>query len=241
MPSRFIFSLRFSSKFFVKLLKLSLAMILFMSLFRLNLFFLNVYYVLPDLNFGEIIQSFIAGIRFDILIFGFLFIPVYFLLIAQTFLEAWPKSSFFLYKIYFGAAWVLICALTYLDFFYFVLHGRRMRFAEYSGWSFDVLIEQWKVLPLNQTLIFTVISIVLLLLGHMLIKSLNFGEWKDEYSPHPAFRGEVFLRIIVPLVLIFLAARGNVMPHHLALEHSQVSNSKELNEMALNAVWCFDK
>jgi hypothetical protein len=45
----------------------------------------------------------------------------------------------------------------------------------------------------------------------------------------------------LPLLLIVLAARGTVEAHHLALEHSEVSNNKALNEMGLNAVWCFDK
>lgn len=241
MPGRFIFSLRFSSKVFIKLLKLSFAMIFFMTLFRMNLFFLHVYYVLPDLNFGEIMQSFIAGIRFDILIFGFLFIPVYLVLMLQAFFEKWPPKGFFFYKTYIGLAWILICALTFVDFFYFAHHGKRMRYVEYSSWTPEVLLEQAKALQINQILVFTVISVVLLILGHMLIKSLHFGEWKDEYSPHPARRGEVLLRILLPLILIVLAARGTVTAHHLNLEHSEVSNSKELNEMALNAVWCFDK
>ena len=60
-------------------------------------------------------------------------------------------------------------------------------------------------------------------------------------AANPAKKGEMALRILLPLILIVLAARGTVTPHHLALEHSEVSNSKELNEMALNAVWCFDK
>lgn len=241
MPSRFIFSLRFSSKVFLKLFKLSIAMIFFMTLFRLNLFFLNVYYVLPDLNFGEIMQSFLAGVRFDILIFGFLFIPVYFFIMLQAVWEKWPQKLFLVYKTYFGFAWILICAVTFIDFFYFVHHGKRMRFAEYSAWTPEVTLEQAKALQINQIVVFTIISIVLLMLGHMLIKSLKFGEWKDEYSPHPAKKGEMALRILLPLILIVLAARGTVTPHHLALEHSEVSNSKELNEMALNAVWCFDK
>lgn len=241
MSSRFIFSLRFSSKVFAKLLKLSIAMIFFMTLFRLNFFFLDVYYILPELNPGEILQAFLAGVRFDVLIFGFLFIPIYFLLILQAVFEKWPKKLFYFYKTYFGLAWIVICALTFVDFFYFTKHGTRMRFADYSDWSFATTYEQAQSLQINQWATFTIITVVLLVLGHMLIKSLKFGVWKDEYSPHPAYRGEVLLRILVPLILIMLAARGSVMPHHLALEHSEVSDSKELNEMALNAVWCFDK
>ena len=121
------------------------------------------------------------------------------------------------------------------------LHGQRMRFEQYESWSPELFMEQVNALQMNQVIVFTVISAVLLFLGHMLIKAMKFGEWKDEYSPHQGSRFEVVWRILLPLILIFLAARGSVMPHHLALEHSQVSANKELNEMALNAVWCFDK
>lgn len=241
MSNRFIFSLRFSSKVFMKLFKLSLALVFFMTLFRMNLFLLYVFNVLKDLNFGEIAQSFLAGLRFDLLVFGFIFVPIYPVVIVQAIFEKWPRGIYLFYKIYFSIAWLAICALTFVDFFYFARHGRRMRFAEYSGWNPEVLIEQAKSLEVNQVIVFTVISLVLLLLGYMVIKAVYFGEWKDEYSPHPARRGEIVQRILLPIIFIFLAARGTVTPHHLNIEHSDVSNSKELNEMALNAVWCFDK
>ncbi|MGE5086446.1 MAG: hypothetical protein ACM3MG_09120 [Bacillota bacterium] len=241
MPSRFIFSLRFSTKVLVKLMKLSVAMIIFMTLYRLNLFMLAGFAKVEETSLVEVLQAFLVGARFDILVFGFLFIPVIFVLLAQAFSEKWPKWMYLVYKTYFGLVWILISLFTYADFFFYALHGKRMRFAEYSSWNFETLWEQWHTLPVNQTAIYTVITIVLLVLAHMLIRSLDFGNWKDEYSPHPARRGEVALRIILPILIIFLMARGTVEPHHLALEHAQISNNDALNEMGLNAVWCFDK
>jgi len=241
MSSRFIFSLRFSSRVFAKLFKLSFTLIFFMTLFRLNTFFLYVYYVIPELNFSEIMHSFVAGVRFDILIFGFILTPLYFVMLIQAIFEKWPKKIFAIYKLYFVFVWFLICALTFVDFFSFAQHGRRMRWDQYQSWDPQTWLDQVSALHLNQVLVFSVISIVLLVLGYTLIKGLKFGDWKDEYSPDPASKTEIILRILTPLLLIFLAARGTVMPHHLALEHSEVSNFKELNEMALNAVWCFDK
>lgn len=241
MPNRFIFSLRFSTKVFLKLCMLALAMIVFMTLFRMNLYFLSVFHATAEVPFTEVLQSFVAGLRFDLLIFGFLFIPLYFLLLIQAVTEKWPRGMFVFYKSYFTVIWFLICAMSFIDFFYFAKHGRRMRFEEYMSWHPQVFIEQAQGLQPNQTWVFVVITVLLFSLGYMLIKSLKFGEWKDEYSPQRGSTLETALRILLPLILIVLAARGTVEPHHLALEHSEVSSNTAINEMALNAVWCFDK
>ncbi len=116
-----------------------------------------------------------------------------------------------------------------------------MRFEDYMAWTPQVLMEQAAGMQKNQVWIFCIITLLLFSLGYMLVKSLKFGEWKDEYSPQIGSRFEIALRIVIPLIVVILAARGTVEPHHLALEHSEVSNSKPINEMALNAVWCFDK
>lgn len=241
MPNRFIFSLRFSSKVFIKLGLLAIAMIIFMTLFRLNLYFLSVFHATPKVSLVEVLQSFLAGFRFDLLIFGFLFIPIYFVILIQTISEKWPRSMFVVYKVYFTVVWFLICAMTFVDYFYFALHGARMRFNEYLEWTPQVLMSQAQGMPSNQVWIFSVITVMLFSLGYMLIKGLRFGEWKDEYSPHGGSKLEIVLRLALPLIVIVLAARGTVEPHHLALEHSEVSDNKAINEMALNAVWCFDK
>lgn len=241
MPNRFIFSLRFSTKVLLRLGFMALALLLFMSLFRMNLYFLSVFHATPNAVFVEVFQSFIVGVRFDLLILGFLFVPIYFLVLGQAFSEAWPTAWFWFYKIYFALAWVMICALTFVDFFFFAQFGQRMRFNDYQALNVDVVIEQINRLPQSQGLVFCVITGLLLLLGLMLVKSIQFGNWKDEFSPHPGTKFEITWRLVLPLILIALAARGTVEAHHLALEHSEVSTIKSINEMALNAVWCFDK
>ncbi|MNJ93403.1 hypothetical protein D3C87_110830 [compost metagenome] len=241
MPNRFIFSLRFSTKVFWKLGMLSLMMVFFMTLFRANLYFLSVFHATPDAVPVEIFQSFLAGIRFDLLVFGFILIPIYFLLMIQAMLEKWPRSLFYFYKFYFSFVWAAVCSVTFVDFFFFSRYGRHMRFADYMNWTPEKLTEQSYALQSNQTLIYGVITALLLALGFMLIKAIKFGDWKDEYSPTQGSKLEVLWRVFLPLILVFLAARGTVEPHHLELAHSEVSNNTVINEMALNAVWCFDK
>lgn len=241
MPNRFIFSLRFSSKVFLKLGMLSVALILFMSLFRMNLYFLSVFHATPGASFTEIGQSFLAGLRFDTLVFGFILIPVYFFVIAQALMEKWPRAMFVGYKLYFSMIWLVTCAMTFIDYFYFSKYGMRMRFNEYMSWTPETLQQQIAEMLPSQVWVFVVITILLFILGLMLIKGIRFGDWRDEFSPHKGSKFEYFWRLLVPLFLIALAARGTLEPHHLALEHSEVSYTKAINEMALNAVWCFDK
>jgi len=241
VPDRFIFSLRFSTKVFIKLGLLGLAMIVFMTFFRLNLYFLSVFHATPDAVFVEVAQSFMAGFRFDLLVMGFVFIPVYFIVILQAWLQKWTKIMFMFYKTYFVIVWFLICALSFVDYFHFSRHGAHMRYSDYMSWNPQVLVGQAMGLQQSQVWIFCVITVLLFILGYTLTKGIKFGDWKDEFSPQGGSKTEILWRLIVPLLLIGLAARGTVEPHHLALEHSEVSNITAINEMALNAVWCFDK
>lgn len=241
MPHRFIFSLRFSSKVFLRILAVSIAMLVFMSLFRLNLYFLSVFHATPNADFTEVVHAFGAGLRFDLLILGFVLMPVVVLTTLQAFLESWPKGMFTFYRLYLGFAWTVICLLTFIDFYHFTNVGTRMRFADYMSWNFETLFDQaQRILP-NQSVIFAVITLLLLALGLMMVIALRFGEWKDEFSPRKGSKFEILIRLILPYAFVILAARGTVEPHHLALEHSMVSSVPSINEMALNALWCFDK
>ncbi|MNK83360.1 hypothetical protein D3C87_1031720 [compost metagenome] len=241
MPHRFIFSLRFSSKVFLRILAVSIAMLVFMSLFRLNLYFLSVFHAAPDADFTEVMHSFLAGLRFDTLIMGFALIPVVLFTTIQAFMESWPKRMFTFYRFYLGFAWTVICLMTFIDFYHFTNVGKRMRFADYLTWNFDTLLGQAQNILPNQSVIFAVITLLLLALGLMLVVALRFGEWKDEFSPRKGNKFEIFIRLIFPFVLIVLAARGTVEAHHLGMEHSVVSSVSSINEMALNPLWCFDK
>lgn len=241
MPNRFIFSLRFSTKVFWRLGALALTFAFFMTLFRANLYFLSIFHAFPDADPIEIVYAFVAGLRFDLLVFGFIMIPVYLSLMVQALAMKWPRWLLTGFKFYFGAIWLVICLLSCADFFFFARHGRRMRFADYRQWTFEDFFEQTKALQANQTLVFLTITILLLILGYMLIRGLKFGEWKDEYSPQPGSQLEIFWRVLFPVFLVALAARGTLEPHHLEYSHSLISNNTVINEMALNAVWCFDK
>ncbi len=241
MPNRLIFSLRFSSKVFSKLFLLAGSLVFFMTLFRLNLYLLIVFGATRHASFINVLESLWVGFRFDLLVFGFLFIPLFFVVIFQGIAEKWPRFMFVVYKTYFLACWTWVCILTYFDFFHFSQHGKRMRYIDYSSVSWGRFLDQFSSLASQTSWIFTIVTGLLVILGFSMTKSINFGGWKDEFSPEKPFKFEGVLRVLLPLLIISFAARGTIEEHHLRREHSEVSEFKEINEMALNAVWCFDK
>lgn len=241
MPSRFIFSLRFSTKVLLKLGFLCLALVVFMTFFRLNLYFLSVFHATPNAVFVEVAQSFLAGIRFDLSVFAFIFAPIYLVVLIQAISEKWPSGLFQFHKFYFIFVWFLICLITFVDYFHFTRHGARMRMEDYKSWSPEILMQQASALQSNQVWFFLVITVLLFFLGFTLANGIKFGDWKDEYSPKKRGRIEVIWRVLLPLVLIYSFARGTFESEYLTTEQSEVSNFTAINEMALNAVWCFDK
>lgn len=241
MINRFIFSLRYANKVFLEWAGVGAKFLFLMSLFRIGLFFLVVQTASPNAGGIEIFQSFVAGLRFDLLILGFIFIPVALGLLIQSYFLMWSQGLLFLYKIYFFVVWFLICLLNFFDFSFFIASKSRMRFQDYSQIHSDWLEQHLWGPQVLERLAFIALTLIVLAIGLGLASNVRFGNWKDEVSPDMGTHREVFLRILLPLLGVALAARGTVEPKHLGLEHSEVSSEQAVNEMALNPIWCFDK
>ena len=241
MINRFIFSLRYANKIFLEWAAVGAKFLFLMSLMRIGLFFLVVQSAVSKANGLEIFLSFIAGLRFDLLILGFIFIPVAVGLLFQSYFLLWARGLLLFYKIYFFLIWTVICVLNFLDFSFFISQKKRMRFEDYSLVNWDWMQQHIFAPPALERIVFFVLILVLLLIGLGMVSNIKFGNWKDQVSPDVGTRREVFFRILLPLLGVALAARGTVEEKHLNIEHSQVSTEQSLNEMALNPIWCFDK
>lgn len=236
-----IFSLRFSTHVFVNFLKVSLVWIVLLSLFRFNYYFLSVYHAYPHASIIELIHSFWAGLRFDILIWGFISIPVYVLLMLMSLMMWWPSALWVLLKGYLYLVWIIICAVTFFDFFYFTKHGAHLRLLQYQEWDWSVASQWITEFDLTRRWMFIVVWALISVIGLLALRYMPRSNWKDWASPRKPQVLEKTWRILVPALLIALAARGTVTAHHLRYEDSQVSFTSAINEMALNALWCLDK
>lgn len=233
MPNRFIFSLRYANKMFRRFFLLSLGFIFFMSLFRLNLYFLSVHFHLEAVSFTQVLEGFWVGLQLDVLVFGYVLAPVALLLLVQALGEWWPPVAAWFYKIYFALIWIGVCLANLVDFAVFSPEGHRMGADEYRNLDVSRALDSLGGIPGKHLSIFLAVTALLLVLGLILVKEIRFGYWKDEYSPHRGSRGEVLLRVLTPLLLVGAMMINNPDPSSLTPD--------SLRQMALNPIWCFDK
>lgn len=241
MPNRLIFSIRFFSKVFWKYTFVILALLAFFYLFRMNLYFLSIYHKVPDAVPMDILLSFLMGLRFDLSLVAWVFLPLILITIIQAFLQSWGSGSFIIHKIYLSIFWLLTCGITVIDFANFAHVGKRASLDFYQNIEIDSLMTLLEEVPRDFGWIFLGISFLLLVLGLWLIWGLKFGSWKDEYSPYKGGAFEIMYRITYPLVLVAVMAHGTYKIEGLSVHDAQISTFMPVNEMTLNPVLILSK
>lgn len=243
MINQMLFSLRYGNKAYYAWAIVALKLVMLLSVFRFGLYFLFVAQATMETTWMETILSFVTGIRFDVLILGFIFIPVTLFLLLQSLFLCWPRFGFQIYKLYFALIWISICLLNWIDFPFFVNGGQRTRYEQYNHFAGMTWWESFQLFSEGRGIIFFLIVMVGFVWGLFII--LRHRETSAQIADSQKSRWPVGLefafRILAPLLLTALAGRGSLARTHLGLEHSRISQSLILNEMALNPMWCFDK
>ena len=241
MPNRLLFSIRYFSKIFDRVLKTVLVLVAFLTLIRFNLFFLSVSAWIKDSSFAEVFLAFFTGFRFDLLVYGFLLMPLLFFWYLITLTTKWSPWALRVSKAWLRLTWTQVIFLSAIDFPFFHVSGARMRAADFNKLFDGSFSEVWSAMPMMAFFIFLTVLLIIWLLGLWLLGQIRWGDWKDEYSPLKGSPLEISWRLLVPLLLVALMARGTLEEHHLRYEHSLISNDTRLNEMALNPMWTLDK
>ena len=220
------------NQIFCQALRIGGTFLILMSVIRFMFFFLSA----PSFEIIEksmIWQAFFVGLRFDLLVLGFVFIPVV-LVGPLWFLWGGSETSFGkLLKVYLSVIWVIIIISSAVSLPHYLLDGRHFR------WSDSIYAPALDVTSM------TLVALIFLFMMASILKSL----WKYfeisfprilKTTQLPAFL-EVILRILAPILLVILAARGSVGPHHLEKEDAQISAWENVNELSLNSVWSINK
>lgn len=215
------------------LLKPTLLILCWMSALRALLFAAVIHSQTgfhPDLG-----AAFFAGFRFDLLVLGFIWIPVV-VLIWLWALAFSPRKLFFPAKIYFVVIVLLIFDLSWMDLFWTSVTSFRMN-SEFFQADTQVILDQgWKVLGTRKSWIST-LGMGLSSLGVVLY--IHGLKWKSAYSATPPMK--LAFHIFLSFFLVAFAARGTWTAHHLNIEHAQVSKEPLINQLVLNAPWNLDK
>jgi hypothetical protein len=222
------------------LLMPTLLILLWMSILRLLLFgavYSGIIGFHPDLP-----KAMLVGVRFDLLILGFFWIPV----VLFTWLVAImtdPRKLFGFWKIYFAFIVLLIFDLSWTDLFWASVHLTRLN-SEFFHSTFRVVLETgWNVLGVTRGLVFTsamafsAFGMILSIYWQQLPKDKPNPIRQRVESPPLIF----FLQLIGSFLLVGLAARGTLTAHHLNIEHAQVSENPAVNQIPLNPIWNMDK
>ena len=237
-----------SYQIFQRLFLFNSSVLLAMSLHRLVLFLVVVRHWSFGSSTQTYIDTFVAGIRFDLCVLGFMNIPVLFIVwwictdaMIQTrrpILKVLRKWSLW---IYLGATTLIIHISAMLDLMYFATSGHRWTYSDWQSSGLDFFgtgASRWGSLFTSGIVAFFVVLWVFRCIFILFRVQLNVLDLPKEQLKlcQQALRGA-----IIPLFIVTLAARGTFTAHHLNLKHAEVSQVVSLNQLALSPIWAFDK
>lgn len=223
MESKRIFSIRYFNFINIQIAKVLAGLLIITTLFRIYYFF-----NLPTEFSFEVLYAFVLGFRFDLMVLAFLIFPLLIFLEFMAITINWHSIVIVISKIYLFLISLLIISAWWMDFHLFSNESLHIHIK-------DLDIEQWLVPVLNSPdYAWSSISAVTLLVIAILMTKQEWKHWKDYTSPNRGSFVEAILRLVIPVVLTILAARGNLLPRHLNYDFSQFSEDQKINELSLN-------
>lgn len=213
-----------------------LCWLIFMSVFRFITWFAepSIFQLVAR---EDLLMAFFVGFRFDLLVVGFLLIPVVVVAEALAILGFWNLNLEKSIKVALSVLWSIVVLFSYLDFlFYFQFHRRWTWFdAQLSGLQF--IFDGWKAMEMRVSVMTGLLVLGLWIVGGRQVERTHSLFIEDR---HPQNWQKAFM-LLLPILVVGLMARGTVTPHHLERRHSQISGFAPLNELAINVLWAFDK
>ena len=206
--------------------------LILMSLIRFMFYYLAVS-SFEIIEKPVLLKAFLIGFRFDLLVVGFALVPVA-ILGFVWFMADFSRPWFVLFcKIYFSVCWFLILLSSAISLPHYLLEGHHYRWGStLYGLSFDLITT-------------ALLSLICLFMLASVLKTI----WKHFEYPYPYLLEtwkvpapvEISVRLLIPILIVGMAARGSLGAHHLEKEDSSVSPWDNVNELALNSIWCINK
>lgn len=187
----------------------------------------------------EMLAAFGTGVRFDLLILGFLAIPLVLLALLFRGSAFHPKVFWKICSVYGLSAWTLISGLSLVDFLFFSQAGRRMTWVDWQ--SGRLTAEVHRALRLLNTELLILCGLIFVLAwvggGREIFRAFSNRGALAALERKTFWRGWIVLTFLVAL-----AARGTVTAHHLEWRHAErISALRSVQELALNPAWTWDK
>ncbi len=227
-------------------LKKILMIVVLMTGFRYLWFeSLQVQKLFPWAGVENILELFFTGFRFDLMICGFLLIPIVFILLVRLSLpEHVPNYQFVFYSTRYGAIfWAAIVLMSAVDSHFVALYHRHMRKEDWAHLSDLGNLTKFVKLDYDSHFFISVFAhLALAYLGFRILLSIE-DFYVDRRTLLALFgrQIELILKLLLPLIIVAFLARGTLGAHHLGARHSEVSDDKRWNELVFNPMWTFNK
>lgn len=222
------------SAFFLSLIRPLVTWMLFMTVMRFIVWFsVPIFFVGTEKSVS--LRAFFTGARFDLLVLGFLLIPVLLLWLASLGLKDASARAARVSRGWLTLAWWIVTTIAAFDWLFFAANGRRMTFHDLK--TPDFVSDGFGVVGTETAVIVALIFLCCAILGARQI--LQMPSFKTKTRPESGLRRA--WRVIAPVLAVALMARGTLTPHHLEKQHSEVSSNPALNQLVLTPAWAFDK
>ena len=209
--------------------------VLIFGIFRATLYILQRHEVVNDntsTNF-DVFSAFIWGLRYDLLITGFIIILPFILLIIYEFTNKVfiKKIAFWWLFIVMGLAFMLTAAnVVYYHKFYQIVTIKALEWFDRPAIVFGMIFQEPRY-----WFMFVPFFVILYVFYRKLKK------WFNLYQPAANPVKKKLLTFLTLLILIFLSIRGRVTHAPLRLQDAFTLHNNFLNELKLNPVFVFEK
>jgi hypothetical protein len=197
--------------------------LILMSLLRYIFYFLSR----QEFEFvyaSSILHAFLVGVRFDLLVIGFILIPAVTIFPALFLTKLKEPVLKKILKLYLSLMWGLVVLSSFVSLPLYLLKGRHFR------WKEDSFV--WLSLDVTTAVLVCIIFLLVILVGLKTIRNQKFDR------NLPFLKGAWHL---LAVLIVALAARGTVSAHHLEKADSEISPWENLNELVINSIWALDK
>lgn len=214
--------------------------IYFLGLFFINrLLFFIIYGKNIDFEYLDLFSAFLVGIRFDISVICYAFIPLALwwlisIFISQKYSIKFQKNYFNFAKYYLTIALLIFVSFFIIDFFYyqfFQSHINILFFGIFKDDTQAVLYSVWKDYP-----ILKILSILIVLICSFLPLHKNLK--KSIALPEKTTKRTLSLLIIFPLLIIGM--RGSIGIFPLRREHTNISPNEFINSLCYNPLYALN-
>ncbi len=209
--------------------------VIIFGLFRATLYFLQRREVINDgiSTASDVLSAFVWGLRYDLLIAGFIVILAFILLVIYEFIhKTFLKiiAFWWLFTVL-GLAFMLAAAdVVYYHKFYQHITVKALEWFDRPAVVFGMIFQEPRY-----WFMFVPFFLILFVFYRQLKK------WFERYQPDPRPVKKKALIFLILLILIFISIRGRVVHAPLRLEDAFVLHNNFLNELKLNPVFVFEK